>query len=173
MDHRLAGFWCFFQTYLRLAIAQKKRVGSSWHIVIGVADARQTCDWGKFGCFVCVEKDCGTEKIFSDVWKYRRLESSSMIYGRVHEKGSLVTCPPMKHSECKGQNGLPPNWLLSMRWRDCFIARHPTHPQVIYFFERCFRLVLLFSFFQQATIVHIYIYILVVFILHIVVFIYK
>jgi len=28
-------------------------------------------------------------KLFSDVWKYRRrVESSSMIYGRVHEKGS-------------------------------------------------------------------------------------
>lgn len=99
--------------------------------------------------------------LFSDVWIYRRLESSSMIYGRVHEKGSLVTCPPMKHSECKGQNGLPPNWLLSMWWRDCFIARHPTHPQVIYFLKGVFDwfcfLVCLFN--KIPSYVYIYIYI--------------
>lgn len=101
--------------------------------------------------------------LFSDVGKYRRrVESSSMIYGRVHEQKAPVTCPPMKHSAMQRSKWFPSNWLLSIWWRDCFIARHPTHPQVIYFLKGVFDwfcfLVVFFNKLPSCIYIYIYLY---------------
>ncbi len=41
----------------------------------------------------------------------------------------------LRSAKLKGQRGLPSNWLLTMWWCDCYIARHESHPKVIYFLK--------------------------------------